>query len=113
MADNDVRQRRNARRRILYRMQRAAETPAETVERRLRHREYMRRRTNISSDEQRRINREYTQRRRANNASEERQHTDHAPFILSGCSNILMITSQNKSTQYTILNKTKLIMRKN
>ena len=41
MADNDVRQRRNARRREMYRMQRAAETPAEIEERRRRHREYM------------------------------------------------------------------------
>ena len=74
--------------------QRTAETPAETEERRRRRHEYMRRiRANISFDEQRQINREYTQRRRANNASEQCQHTDHSPFFLSDCSNILIIAN--------------------
>ena len=61
MADNvsdaadSIRQRRNARRRELYRIQRAAETPEESEERRCRRREYMRgRRENTDPEEERR-----------------------------------------------------------
>ena len=61
-ATDDVRQRRNARKRELYR--------------RRRNRKYMqRRRTNIDCDERRHRNREYMQTRIANIASEQRQHT--------------------------------------
>ena len=67
----DIRQRKNDRRRELYRIHRASETPQRTDERRRRSREYMRtRQARINSEEQRRINCDYMQRRRARVATQ-------------------------------------------